>query len=109
MSEFGTQLRELRKAKQLTQRDLAKKVGVSFTYISKIESGNAGYIPSAETIKRLAAILEVNEDELLLLAKKIPESVRNVIIENDFSTAFLRKVPTMTNEQKKAINDILEQ
>ncbi len=35
---FGERIRELRKAKDLRQRDLAKKVQVNFTYISKIEN-----------------------------------------------------------------------
>ncbi len=36
---FGERVRELRLAKSLTLRDLAPKVGVGFTYISKIENG----------------------------------------------------------------------
>lgn len=37
--EFGARLRELRKQASLSQRELADKVGVNFTYLSKIESG----------------------------------------------------------------------
>jgi len=35
---FGERIRELRKAKNLTLRDVANRVKVNFTYISKIET-----------------------------------------------------------------------
>ena len=49
---FGEKIRELRKAKNLGQRDLAAKVKVSFTYISKIENEKLdfGDYPSEDLI-----------------------------------------------------------
>ena len=35
---FGERLRQLRKAKNLNQSELADKVGINFTYLSKIEN-----------------------------------------------------------------------
>ena len=35
---FGQTLRELRRSKKVTQRDLATRVGVDFSYISKVEN-----------------------------------------------------------------------
>ena len=35
---FGQRLRELRKAKGLNQKELAEKVGIDFTYLSKLEN-----------------------------------------------------------------------
>ena len=37
--KFGRTIQERRRAKGLGQRALAERVGVSFTYISKIENG----------------------------------------------------------------------
>jgi PAS domain S-box-containing protein len=68
---FGQRLRELRKAKELTQRDLADRVGLSFTYLSKIENG-AMPPPRGKTITDLANALETDADELFGLAKKVP-------------------------------------
>lgn len=68
---FGQRLRELRKAKGITQRELANKVGISFTYISKIENISAPP-PREEVIVALAYALDVDADELLGLAKKVP-------------------------------------
>jgi transcriptional regulator with XRE-family HTH domain len=75
--EFGQKLRELRREKGLTLRALAEAVGVDFTYLSKIENGKAGYLPGAETIRSLAAALEVEPLELLQLANKVPPEVES--------------------------------
>lgn len=56
MNTFGTRLREARKAANLTQKELAKKAGVSQTTISDAERGrNAGSTEAAT----LAAVLKV--------------------------------------------------
>jgi len=68
---FGQRLRELRKAKRLTQRELADRVGLSFTYLSKIENG-AMQPPRGKTIADLANALDTDADELFGLAKKVP-------------------------------------
>ncbi|MBD3375762.1 helix-turn-helix domain-containing protein [candidate division KSB1 bacterium] len=81
---FGEHLRELRKQRNLTQRELAQKAGIDFTYLSKVETSRMSP-PSEKTILDIAAVLELNQDEsdeLLLLAKKIPSSAKNMIIEN---------------------------
>ena len=80
---FGKRVRELRKAKNLSQRVLGSQVGVTFTYISKIENERLdfGDYPSEELICKLASALDVDEDELLILAKKIPVAIRERLFE----------------------------
>jgi len=80
---FGERIRELRQGKQLTLRDLAAKVGVGFTYISKIENHKLeeGHGPSEKLIHKLAAELDADEEELLLLAEKVPEPIRKRVCE----------------------------
>jgi len=80
---FGETVRQLRHAKQLTLRDLADRVGVGFTYISKIENHKLeeGHGPSEKLIHKLAVELDGNEDELLLLAEKVPEPIRKRVCE----------------------------
>ena len=74
---FGERVRELRKARNMTLRDPGAKVKVNFTYISKIENQKLsfGEYPSEDLICKLA------EDELLLLARKIPADIRKRVIE----------------------------
>ena len=80
---FGDRVRELRTAMGLSQRALGERVGVSFTYISKVENGKLdfGDYPSEDLIRRLAAALAADEEELLLIAEKIPEPIRRRFFE----------------------------
>ena len=54
---FGDRIRAIRTAKGFSQRALGERVGVSFTYISKVENGKLdfGDYPSEDLIRRLAA------------------------------------------------------
>src|SRR4051794_19013498 len=80
---FGQRVRELRQAKRLTLRDLAKRVKVNFTYLSKVENHKLdfGDYPGEGLIRKLAKVLRVDEDELLLLAEKIPDEIRRRVIQ----------------------------
>lgn len=61
--EFHEKLQELRKQSGLTQEELAQKLYVSRTAISKWESGR-GY-PNIDSLKAIAACFSVTVDELL--------------------------------------------
>lgn len=80
---FGERVRELRKAKGMTLRDIAPMVGVGFTYLSRVENGrlNYGDFPSEALIHRLADVLHADEDELLILAEKIPRRIKQRVFE----------------------------
>jgi transcriptional regulator with XRE-family HTH domain len=81
--QFGQTIRKLRKAKNLTLRDLASKVEVTFTYLSKIENEKLdfGSYPSEEVIRKLARALNADADELLLSAQKIPDDIRKRVLQ----------------------------
>lgn len=61
--EFNKKLQELRKAKNLTQEELASSLFVSRTAISKWESGR-GY-PNIDSLKAIAKFFDITIDELL--------------------------------------------
>ena len=61
--EFKEKLQELRKQKGLTQEELAKRLYVSRTAVSKWESGR-GY-PNLESLQAIAKAFSVTVDELL--------------------------------------------
>ena len=61
--EFPEKLQELRKQKGLTQEELAARLYVSRTAVSKWESGR-GY-PNIESLKAIARVFSVTVDELL--------------------------------------------
>ncbi|MBI2806092.1 MAG: helix-turn-helix transcriptional regulator [Planctomycetes bacterium] len=80
---FGKRLQTLRKAKGYTLRDLASKVGVGFTYLSKAENGKLAFAdyPGEALIVKLAKALDADADELLILAKKIPAQIRKRVLQ----------------------------
>jgi transcriptional regulator with XRE-family HTH domain len=82
-NHFGGRVRELRKAKGLSLRDLAPKVGVGFTYLSKVETGRLdfGDYPSEALIHKIAQALDADENELLLLAQKIPPKIKTMVLQ----------------------------
>lgn len=88
--KFGQTIRSLREAKKLGQRELADRVGLSFSYISKIENERLdfGEFPPEPTILKLADALGADPDALLLLAGKVPEKIRVRVLERP--AAFLR-------------------
>lgn len=101
MSEitFGKRLRELRLAKQLSQRELADRVaerlieedrrGFDFTYLSKIENGRLPP-PSTAAILQLATVLGASSDELLALASKVPPDVGDTLKKSEAARTFFR-------------------
>ena len=82
MDKFGDRIRELRNAKGYSLRQLAPLVGVGFSYLSKVENGKLDFdgTASESLIHRLADVLEADEEELLLLAEKVPEPIRRRVI-----------------------------
>jgi len=107
MNDFGLAIKTLRKERRITQRDLAEKAGVDFTYISKMENDQLKNSPSVETIIKIADILATDADNLILLAKKVPETIRETIVDDDLAVALLRKMPTMTPEEKEKLRDFI--
>ena len=77
-TEFGVRLRELRTKAGLSQRELADKVGINFTYLSKIESGTMPP-PSEKVIMKLAEALNADKDELITLAGRIPSDIAQLL------------------------------
>ena len=74
---LGTRIRELRRAKGLTQRGLAALVKLDHTYVSKIENDRLPYTPAVDTLEALARALDADELELLALADKLPSGMRD--------------------------------
>ena len=73
---FGERVRELSREKGWRRRDLAERVGVGQTHLSRVENErlNYGEYPSDALIHRLAEAL--GADELRVLAKRIPEPLK---------------------------------
>lgn len=66
MESFGTKLKTLRSKQGLLMRQVAAATDVDTSMISKFENGDR--FPTREQIEKLAMILEVSENELLIHA-----------------------------------------
>ena len=62
--EIGAKIKEKRKSLSLTQYDLAKKVGLTESSISRYESGKIATMPTS-TINKICSVLNIEPSELL--------------------------------------------
>ncbi|MCY7321744.1 MAG: helix-turn-helix domain-containing protein [Phormidesmis sp. CAN_BIN36] len=92
---FGQLIREARKEKGWSQRELSKLVGLDFTYLSKLENDRADYPPKEEAIRQIAIHLNLNAEELIFLAGRFPERDEEVVRQNyQMLPALFRRLKT---------------
>ncbi len=75
-------VRDIRRGKALSQRQLANRMQVPRTYISKIENGKA--MPTLSSLARLAAALEVDICELVHDARSRRQQEAAVVLADPF-------------------------
>jgi len=96
--KFGAYVRRNREAKKIGLREMAKKIGVSPTYLSKVERDE--FPPPAEDkVRKIAEIFQIDVDELLALAGKVSTDLSEIIRENPRElAALLRTAKGMTKD-----------
>lgn len=62
--QVGQRIREIRLAKGISQETLAHEIGLHRTYVGSLERGERN--PSLQVVSRLARLLEVNTNQLLV-------------------------------------------
>ena len=97
-NDFGSYLREKRRAAQVSQRQLADTVGVDFSYISKLENGRLPP-PAANTIVRLAQAIDCPAEELLAVAQKMPRSLDASLTGEPAALRFLQEASNLRLSQ----------
>lgn len=65
---LGRRIKELRKAKKMSQAGLAEATGLSDNYIALVEQGKRS--PSLETIEKIASAIKVPYEELFYFQQK---------------------------------------
>ena len=95
---FGQTLRSLRRALPLTQRDLAAKVGIDFTYLSKLENDRDAP-PGEDTIRRLALALHSDAEYLLAAAGKMPPELKQRATNDPRFAMLLRRLADLPEAQ----------
>jgi transcriptional regulator with XRE-family HTH domain len=87
------QVRDIRRARHLSQRQLAGRMQVPRTYISKIENGKA--IPTLGSLERLAAALEVDLTQLVRDARSKREEEVAAILADPFLAEIATLLPQL--------------
>lgn len=97
---FGQRLRELRQKKGLTQRELAKRLGISPSAVGMYEQGRRE--PENSLLSELCRILDTTTDYLIGFTKT-PQDVGDVI--EDFTGMLMSQQGLMFNGQPITAED----
>ena len=78
VEKFGAFVRRERVAKEIGLREMAKKISVSPTYLSKVERDEFAP-PTEDKVRAIAKIIECDPDELLAMAGRVPADLADII------------------------------
>ena len=98
--KFGAFIRREREAKGLSLRDLAKKIKVSPTFLSKVETED--WKPGEEKLRSIAQVIGCDPDDLLARAGRVPTELSEIIKQSPHHhqmTALLRTAKGFTAEE----------
>ena len=103
---FGEFVRRKREEKEIGLREMAKMIGVSPTYVSKVERDE--FPPPAEDkVRLIAEVIGCDVDELLARAGKVASDLSDIIKRNPVEVAaLLRTTKGLTAE---ALNRLARQ
>lgn len=90
MESFGQALREQRRLAGVSQRELAQRTSLDFSYISKLEN-DRNAPPAADTIVKIAEALGTSPESLLAMTGKIPSDVQQNLGASPAAQKFLRE------------------
>ena len=94
--QFGAFVRRKREEKGLGLREMAKKIGISPTYLSKCERDEF-LPPSEDRVREIAKILGCDVDDLLARAGRVSSDISNIIKRHPVQlAALLRTTKGMT-------------
>ena len=95
---FGKILREFRIKSDLTQEQLAEKLGISLKYISRIENGNNGI--KTQTLIKYMNILGITPNTLYLDFLTNEEIKKNILLSE--------KINSLSDEKKNFVSSIID-
>ena len=96
--QVAAQVREVRRTRHLSQRQLATRMQVPRTYISKIENGKA--IPTLGSLERLAQALGVDVSQLVCDSRSRREAEVMAILGDPFLAELAELLPRLDPLQR---------
>jgi HTH-type transcriptional regulator, competence development regulator len=106
--KFGSFIRRQREAKDIGLREMAKMIGVSPTYLSKVERDE--FPPPAEDrVKAIAQIIQHDSDDLLARAGRVSSDLSEIIKQQPKEMAtFLRAMKGRSAEELTVLSRRLQ-
>src|SRR6478672_11933472 len=89
---FGELVRGKRVGKEIGLREMAKMIGVSPTYLSKVERDEFPP-PSEDKVRKIAEIIGCDADELLARAGRVSSDLSEIIKQHPRELAALLRTP----------------
>lgn len=112
--KFKEKIKALRKAADMNQQELADKINVHVTHLSKIENGHL--IPSIDIVQRLMKVFAVSADQLLNDSENSIVNIQNHELneqlmlmnqlDDDEKNALVKIINSMLT--KKRMKDLLD-
>jgi len=99
--QIATTIRRFRQKSGLSQRQLALRMQVPRTYVSKIENEKA--IPTLSSLQRLATALEVSMADLLNSNNKTQEDEITALMEDDFISQLIPYLDKLDRMQRSSL------
>lgn len=103
MTDLGKRIQQLRKQKNLSQTDLASKVGISYAQVSRYEIKGAQ--PPAEVLKKIANVLDTTTDYLINGATD--EKAKSTLKDAELLQQF-KEVEQMNDEDKNIVKKLID-
>lgn len=103
---FGEYVKLVRMSKGISIRGIARELQINATYISKVEREEMPP-PAEDVITRLATVLELDKDDLMIMAGRIPSDILEAITEDkDKQREFVRLIRTLRHGPAEAIEQV---
>ena len=99
--EFGNRIKELRKQRKWTQKELAAKLGIRFSHLNKYESGL--HAPPMEKLVLLAELFNTTVDYLLTGDRQEEKPLHNLRLLDRF-----RAVSDLNIEDQEAVIKLID-
>lgn len=105
MTPFGLKIRELRNRKGVTQKEMARDLGVSPAYLSALEHGHRGQ-PSWNFVQRIIGYFNIIWDEADDLQITAFASHTRVVVDTEYLSA---EATELANLLSGKIGDLTEE
>jgi transcriptional regulator with XRE-family HTH domain len=80
--QAGLAIRKTREDSGISLRQLAKRIGISASYLHQIETGTVERPPAYAALKSIGESLGLDVVDLCLMSRRLPDPVRDEILDD---------------------------